>query len=222
MYRAKKIIITKAPNTVFYDDTQTTIKPPLHVTVRPHNLPVLVPRKTPLGQQLQTLAAWANIQWHRATDHLRRILFGMSAQHFSQLNDTFFIGGQPGRGGLKTLQAWGVTAVVSMRRHKPSAMPKGMQLLHLPTADHGPIALEDLQKGVNFIAKQVETGGKVYVHCRMGEGRAASMAIAYLVSQGMFLNDAVHFIKQRRVFINPNKKQLARLREFARQLRKHE
>lgn len=222
LHRAKKITITKAPTAVFYDDTTTTIRPPLVLTVQPHSLPVLVPRKTALGQRLQSALTLLSVQFHRGLDHLRRIFTGMSAQRLSQLTDSFYIGGQPGLGGLKKLQGWGVTAVVSMRRHTPSRMPSGMKLLHLPTTDHAPIALQDLQKGIAFIDQQIEAGGKVYVHCRMGEGRAASMAIAYLVAQGMFLNDAVHFIKQRRVFINPNTRQLARLREFARGLRKHE
>jgi len=216
LHRAKKITIIKAPNQVFYDDINTTMKPPATISVQPNSLPVIVPHPTLIRQRLKAWVIWLNIQLHRGLDHLRRILTGVSALGFSQLNDSFFIGGQPGRGGLKKLQMWGVTAIVSMRTSTPASIPKGIKVLHLPTTDNAPISLRYLQKGVDFITKQIEAGGKVYVHCRMGEGRAASMAIAYLVSQGMFLNDALSFIKQRRVFIHPNKKQLARLREYAR------
>lgn len=138
----------------------------------------------------------------------------MSPKYLCQLSDTFFVGGQPTKRGYTILASWGITAIISMRRTQPKHTPNTMQLLHLPTPDHGPIALGDLKKAIAFIQAQSKNG-KVYVHCHWGEGRAASVAAAYLISRGMPLTDAIDFIKQRRVFINPNKKQVERLREFA-------
>jgi len=63
----------------------------------------------------------------------------------------------------------------------------------------------------------VESGGKVYVHCASGVGRAPTMAAAYLVSTGLSLDEAWTLIRKTRPFVNPTPPQVAALEQFARE-----
>jgi len=73
---------------------------------------------------------------------------------------------------------------------------------HLPTVDDTPPTMEDMDKGIAFITDAVDSGGKVYIHCSAGVGRAPTMAAAYLLSKGHTLDEAVSMIRRVRPFIN--------------------
>eukprot|EP00437_Effrenium_voratum_P033794 CAMPEP_0181471500 /NCGR_PEP_ID=MMETSP1110-20121109/39105_1 /TAXON_ID=174948 /ORGANISM="Symbiodinium sp., Strain CCMP421" /LENGTH=184 /DNA_ID=CAMNT_0023596517 /DNA_START=246 /DNA_END=800 /DNA_ORIENTATION=- len=104
-----------------------------------------------------------------------------------KVDDTLFLGvaplavlGQPAQ-----LQALGVRAVVNLCEEY--AGPKAeyerlkMRQLRLPTVDHQEPATADLRKAVAFIEEQRALGHKVYVHCKAGHGRAAAVALAWLI-----------------------------------------
>jgi protein-tyrosine phosphatase len=60
----------------------------------------------------------------------------------------------------------------------------GMQLLHLPTLDHAPLAPALLARGAAFVAERVARGERVYVHCQYGIGRSVLLAMCALVELG--------------------------------------
>ena len=81
------------------------------------------------------------------------------------------------------MRAWGIAAVVNMRAEADDAA-HGLALEHylwLPTVDDAVPSLEELQRGVDFIATQIAAGRGVYIHCAAGVGRAPLMAAAYLL-----------------------------------------
>lgn len=104
-----------------------------------------------------------------------------------------------------------------MREIDPRVKQSGFKTIHLPTIDHTAPTLLQLKTGVNFIHKEIKDGGKVYIHCRMGEERGATMIVAYLISTGMTLEDALSLVKSIRKFVNPRKMQLEQLAVFAKQ-----
>uniref|UniRef100_A0A7M4FJL9 Protein tyrosine phosphatase mitochondrial 1 n=1 Tax=Crocodylus porosus TaxID=8502 RepID=A0A7M4FJL9_CROPO len=58
----------------------------------------------------------------------------------------------------------------------------GVEQLRLSTVDlTGVPTLENLQKGVEFVLKHRECGNSVYVHCKAGRSRSATMVAAYLI-----------------------------------------
>jgi dual specificity MAP kinase phosphatase len=117
---------------------------------------------------------------------------------------------------LETFEEWGVTAIVNMRTHSIHKDFKTvpLKILHLPTPDYYAPTQKQLEKGVKFIQNEVDEGGKVYIHCRQGEGRGPTMAIAYLISTGLTLEHAIQLVKKVRTFIHPTKDQLKALRNF--------
>ncbi len=155
----------------------------------------------------------------RLEDDFHRRTYGVSRRKLSEITPQLHVGGQHRRKGYDRLLKRGITAIVNMREEKYSDVKKGIageRHLHLPTIDHTPPSIEDLMRGVAFITQEIEEfGGKVYIHCRAGCGRAPSMAAAYLISTGMSRKEALKFIKKSRPFISLNKNQRRVLDEFA-------
>jgi protein-tyrosine phosphatase len=119
--------------------------------------------------------------------------------------------------GWHWLAAQGLTADVNMRSEFDDAT-RGIApgaYLWLPTHDDHAPTPEQLRTGVAFIRQVIEQGGKVYVHCGSGVGRAPTMAAAYLVSTGLSADQAWALIRKTRPFIKPTRPQLAALEQFA-------
>lgn len=58
----------------------------------------------------------------------------------------------------------------------------GVEQLRLSTVDlTGVPTVENLRKGVEFILKHRACGSSVYVHCKAGRSRSATMVAAYLI-----------------------------------------
>lgn len=143
-------------------------------------------------------------------------LTGVPLKSNSEITPKIYVGPQYKKSALSWLSKQGIHACVNMRFEFDDAL-HGLaleQYLHLPTIDDDAPTLEQLQKGIDFITKIVQDGGKVYIHCKGGIGRAPTMAAAYFLSTGMSLDDAVALIEKRRPFIRIMPPQWERLREL--------
>ncbi|XP_013404192.1 phosphatidylglycerophosphatase and protein-tyrosine phosphatase 1-like [Lingula anatina] len=73
----------------------------------------------------------------------------------------------------------------------------GVEQLRLSTTDLTPPSVQDLTKGVNFILDAPE--GSVYVHCKAGRSRSATLVACYLMKvHNWSPEEAVSFIKDKR------------------------
>lgn len=130
-------------------------------------------------------------------------LTGAPLLQYSEVTPQLFVGPQFREPGKRLLEAQGINACVNMRIEYDDAR-LGLALeryLHLPTIDDDAPSLEHLEQGVAFIRDVIASGGKVYIHCGAGVGRAPSMAAAYLMSEGYSLDEAVAMIRKPRPFI---------------------
>jgi dual specificity MAP kinase phosphatase len=66
-----------------------------------------------------------------------------------------------------------------------------------------------------FIMEEITRGGGIYVHCKSGVGRAATMAAAYLISTSLTPDQAWARIRKARPFIRPTAIQMAQIERFA-------
>lgn len=143
-------------------------------------------------------------------------LTGVPLLRYSQITPQVLVGGQYGRRGKRKLEALGVTGDVNLRIEFDDAA-HGLALTHychLPTIDDAAPSLEHLAEGVAFIERVTRNGGKVYIHCAGGVGRAPTMAAAYFVAQGMSLDEAIALIRRTRPFIRIMPSQMEQLRRF--------
>ena len=168
-----------------------------------------------LGGHLKTGPRAIALRW---ADVLHRRVIGSPIWALSAVTPDLLLGGQHYyRRGYQRLLDYGITAVVNMRELH-SDIDKGIggeRHLQLATVDNTPPSVDDLRRGVEFIGAEIERGGKVYVHCAVGCGRAPTMTAAYLVSTGLAPEEALRRIRQVRPFINPTRKQQQVLLEFA-------
>lgn len=168
---------------------------------------------TPLKSFLQ----YMNVTLQRVTDHTYRYFNGLPQLHRSEVTPYLYVGGQYTLQALPKLKKIGITGIVNMRTvtiHKTKDF-EGIKLLHLPTNDYTAPSLEHLEKGVAFVTEEINRGGKVYIHCRQGEGRGPTMAIAYLMSTGLTMMDALSLVRKARPFANPLPPQRKQLEKFA-------
>jgi protein-tyrosine phosphatase len=155
-----------------------------------------------------------------AYDHGVRIVTGAPLRRVSEITPQLHVGGQYRPRGWRRLTARGITAVLNLREEFDDARFDPPRYLYLPTTDDYPPTVEALQAGVDFIAREVERGGAVYVHCGAGVGRAPTMAAAYLVSTGLTPAQAWARIRAVRPFVRPKARQIAQVERFAAHLEK--
>ncbi|XP_011355336.1 phosphatidylglycerophosphatase and protein-tyrosine phosphatase 1 [Pteropus vampyrus] len=96
----------------------------------------------------------------------------------------------------------------------------GVEQLRLSTVDMTGIpTLANLQKGVQFVLKYQSLGQSVYVHCKAGRSRSATMVAAYLIQMYNWSpEEAVRAITKIRshVYIRPGQMEI--LKEFHREI----
>jgi len=143
-------------------------------------------------------------------------LTGVPLLGFSRITEQIYVGPQYGQRGKAHLLKSGIENDVNMRiefddAEHNLALPN---YCHLPTIDDDAPTIAHLEQGVVFIRECVREGGKVYIHCAGGIGRAPTMAAAYFISEGQSLDSTIALIKQSRPFINITAVQMERLRAF--------
>ena len=155
----------------------------------------------------------------RFIDQAYRKIGGAPLWTLSQVTPQLFLGGQHYRRGWRVMQARGITAIVNLREAKFSDAAKGIggeRHLHLATVDNTPPTVADLMRGAALIGDEIQRGGKVYIHCGVGVGRAPTMTAAFLMTTGLSAEEALQQIKKARPFIHLTDEQRDALDEFAR------
>jgi protein tyrosine phosphatase (PTP) superfamily phosphohydrolase (DUF442 family) len=142
---------------------------------------------------------------------------GIPILRFSQVNENLYVGPQYKANGLRHMKQNGINAVVNMRiEYDDAALGLAPEhYCYLPTIDDSAPSEEHLDMGIAFIHGIINSGGKVYIHCGAGVGRAPTMAAAYLVSKGYTLDDALNTIRKARPFISIMPPQMDRLKNYA-------
>lgn len=145
-------------------------------------------------------------------------LTGIPLVSYSQITPHLYVGPQFGKRGKKKLERIGIHHSVNLRIEFDDA-EHGLALenyCYLPTVDDAAPTIEHLEQGTDFIRKAVDAGNPVYIHCAGGVGRAPTIAVAYFISAGQSLEQAVTLVKSKRPFIRIMPAQLERLKEFYR------
>lgn len=106
---------------------------------------------------------------------------------WSAVDETVILGALPVRPMVEALHAVGVRGVVNCcEEYDGSAAlyaKYGMRQLRIPTIDFTCPTLEQLEEAIAFIKDCKARGEKVYVHCKAGKGRSATVVLCYLMDK---------------------------------------
>ncbi|XP_030805319.1 phosphatidylglycerophosphatase and protein-tyrosine phosphatase 1 isoform X1 [Camarhynchus parvulus] len=155
----------------------------------------------------------------------RARLPGSRRPWFHRIDEVVLLGALPLRGRIRGVSP-GI-AVVSPRPGLSSlSVPAqewesmGVEQLRLSTVDlTGVPTLENLHKGVEFILRHRACGNSVYVHCKAGRSRSATMVAAYLIQLHHWSpQEAIEAIAKIRPHILIRHKQVQVLEKFHRNM----
>ncbi|MEC9091351.1 MAG: dual specificity protein phosphatase family protein [Planctomycetota bacterium] len=95
------------------------------------------------------------------------------------------LGARPSPNDAEQLAQLGVTGVVNTcdeyKGPKSTYAKLKIEQLYIPTIDFTHPRIEDVEAAVEFITSHVNQGGRVYVHCKAGRARSATVAICWLI-----------------------------------------
>lgn len=102
------------------------------------------------------------------------------------IDEHVIVGAFPFPFDVDNMAAEGVRAVVNTCNEYGGPVTQyekhSIEQLRIPTIDFTPPSLEDVRKGVAFVTQHVEQGNTVYIHCKAGRGRSATVAICWLMA----------------------------------------
>ena len=139
------------------------------------------------------------------------------------IDDHVIVGAYPFSGDVSNMHAAGVRAVVNTceEYEGPQAQYEkhGIEQLRIPTTDFTHPRLQDVQKAVEFVERHASDGQGVYIHCKAGRARSATVAICWLHKyRGLSMQDAQAKLLECRAHINPRLTERPVVQEFARDL----
>lgn len=156
-----------------------------------------------LPDWLARLLYWPTFSWNYLLGRVFKI-----RHWWDKVDDGLWLGAVPLRGDAKRFKDLGITGVINMCDEYAGPIreyqQESIEQLHLPTVDFHPPTLEAIERGVNFIQHHIADGGAVYVHCKAGRARSATIVLCYLVAcKHMTPEEAQQYLLKKRPHINP-------------------
>ena len=138
---------------------------------------------------------------------------------WDRVDDHLIVGALPFRSDVPALSAAGVKAVVNTCDEYAGPVEAyrqaGIEQMRVPTTDFTPPTLEAIQHAVAFMDDHMADGGTVYVHCKAGRGRSATVALCWLVhAKGMTPEQAQTLLQEKRPHVNRKLDQREVVRQF--------
>lgn len=94
----------------------------------------------------------------------------------------------------------GIKAVLTLTEEPlPEQRLNNIDYLHVPTVNSTAPDIEDIEKAVDFIDKNLKNNKSVMVHCAAGKGRTGTILVAYMMKfRGMNVKGAIEEIRSLR------------------------
>ena len=126
---------------------------------------------------------------------------------WDEVDDDIVLGAFPFASDVEGLSKIGVKAVVNTCEEYEGPVEEyakhSIEQFRMPTVDFTHPSLEDVTAAVAFIESQVSQGNRVYVHCKAGRARSATVAICWLMkSRGISKEQGQEILSQARPHIN--------------------
>lgn len=95
----------------------------------------------------------------------------------------------------------------------------GIEQFRMPTVDFTHPSLEDVTNAVEFVEENVLNNKVVYIHCKAGRARSATVAMCWLMkAKGVSMQEAQKLLLEKRPHVNKRLCERPVIQEFAKQL----
>lgn len=135
------------------------------------------------------------------------------------------VGAMPFARDVGQLDEQGVRAVVNTCEEYAGPVAeyaqRGIEQLRIPTTDFTHPQYDDVARAVEFVEAHAQRGETVYIHCKAGRARSATVAMCWLMKyRDMTPAQAQQRLLQRRPHVNPRLTERPVVVEYARRLGK--
>jgi atypical dual specificity phosphatase len=142
---------------------------------------------------------------------------------WDHIDPNVIVGAYPFKRDIEGLFQQGVRAVVNTcEEYRGPTLEYerlGIEQLHIPTTDFTHPRLRDIVLAVEFVQAHVLEGHTVYIHCKAGRARSATVALCWLVKyRGLTVEEAQATLINSRPHINPRLTERPVVRQFAKAL----
>ncbi|CAF0796425.1 unnamed protein product [Rotaria sordida] len=122
---------------------------------------------------------------------------------YSQITPYCYLGCLPTAADVETLNKIGIKYVVNMCAEylgpRKAYTKYNIKQLCLPTIDCTLPSLNSIEKAIKFMNEAYTNNEKIFVHCKAGMGRSATIVLCHLVAnEKMSADDALKLIKEKR------------------------
>lgn len=139
---------------------------------------------------------------------------------WDRIDPHVIVGAYPFARDVTGLHAEGVCGVVNTCEEyagpESEYQQHGIEQLRIPTTDFTHPKLADVQKAVEFVQSHVQKGDTVYIHCKAGRARSATVALCWLIKyRDMTMDEGQAALLKARSHINPRLTQRPVVQQFA-------
>lgn len=103
------------------------------------------------------------------------------------VDDYVVLGALPFKSDVRKLSDEGVGAVVNTCEEYPGPTEEyekfGIAQLRVPTVDFTHPTLDSVERAVTFMEEQADAGNKIYVHCKAGRARSATVVVCWMIKR---------------------------------------
>ena len=129
-------------------------------------------------------------------------------QWWNRVDEFVIVGAYPFARDVPAMASEGIRGVVNTCEEYPGPLSayeaSGIEQLWIPTTDFTHPTLRDVCEAVEFIQRHVDDQQSVYIHCKAGRARSATVAMCWLVKyRGMTPDEAQVALLKARPHINP-------------------
>jgi diacylglycerol kinase (ATP) len=145
-------------------------------------------------------------------------IFGVLNLHpnVTQITPNIWVGG---KNNPKILITEGFDTVLDLQeyndfKYKEKLIKNGIEYLSLKIRDKKSLPVENMDSIVDWVAKKTVEKKKILIHCNLGRGRSVFIIVAYLIKQGISLEQALNSVKNKRRVAYVNEEQMTALINF--------
>ncbi|MFO0905517.1 MAG: phosphatidylglycerophosphatase and protein-tyrosine phosphatase 1 family protein [Pirellulales bacterium] len=175
----------------------------------------------PIPRPISRLLFWPTFAWNYTLGRILHV-----RRWWDRVDNHVILGAMPLAADVPQMAAEGVRAVVNTCEEYAGPVAQyeeaGIEQLRVPTTDFHPPSLDHIRRAVAFMQRHVMRGETVYVHCKAGRARSATVVMCWLIAhRGMSPAEAQKHLLARRPHVMPRLDARQVVRDWAEECKEH-